>query len=314
MRMKRIIRIGTRGSKLALVQAESIRNAIREKHKVDCELVKIKTTGDKITDSPLAKIGGKGLFVKEIEEALLRKKIDMAVHSMKDVPVEVKNGLKIVCITQRENPSDALISKDNKKLTELNSPRLGTSSLRRQIQLKALVPHATIENLRGNLDTRIRKLKEGKYDAIVVAAAGLVRLGLLNEATECLSPEVMIPAVGQGSLGIEARENDMEVIETIEFLHHKKSNIEVTAERAFLKKLEGGCQVPIAGYAELINGSIKITGMVSSIDGKCLLKSTITGSAENPEAIGVELAEKLLNSGADRILEEVYGRKLRFSE
>lgn len=310
MNMKRIIRIGTRGSKLALVQAESIKNTIRDKHKVECELVKIKTTGDKILNSPLAKIGGKGLFVKEIEEALLRKEIDIAVHSMKDVPVELKKGLKIVCITERENPSDALISREKKKLNELKAPKIGTSSLRRQVQLRSKIPDAIIENLRGNLDTRIRKLKEGKYDAIIVAAAGLKRLGLLHEATEFFSPDVMLPAIGQGSLGIEAREDDMEIISLVSFLNHEKSAKEISAERAFLKKLEGGCQVPIASYAELVDSKIKITGMVSSLDGKRLLKSTVTGSSENPEAIGVELAEKLLNMGAGEILEEVYGRKL----
>ncbi len=308
--MTRKIRIGTRGSKLALVQAESIRKAIYEKHKIDCELVKIKTTGDKILDSPLAKIGGKGLFVKEIEEALLRKEIDIAVHSMKDVPVELKKGLRIVCITERENPSDALISRNGEKLSELKSPKIGTSSLRRQVQLKSLIPDATIENLRGNLDTRIKKLQEGKYDAIVVASAGLKRLGLLHLATEFFSPETMIPAIGQGSLGLEAREDDEEVIEMVKFLNHEKTNIEVTAERAFLKKLEGGCQVPIAGYAEIHNGGLEISGMVASFDGNKLLKSTLKGPEEKAESLGIELAEKLLKSGAREILEEVYGRRL----
>ncbi len=308
--MRRKIRIGTRGSKLALVQAESIGKAIYEKHKIDCELVKIKTTGDKILDSPLAKIGGKGLFVKEIEEALLRKEIDIAVHSMKDVPVELKPGLRIVCITERENPVDALISRNGEKLSQLKSPKIGTSSLRRQIQLKSLIPDATIENLRGNLDTRIRKLREGKYDAIVVASAGLKRLGFLHLATEFFSPEIMIPAIGQGSLGIEAREDDEEVIELVKFLNHEKSNIEISAERAFLKRLEGGCQVPIAGYAEIHDGAIKITGMVASLDGKRLLKSTLEGPGEKAESLGIELAEKLLMSGAREILEEVYGRRL----
>ncbi len=308
--MTRKIRIGTRGSKLALVQAESIRKAIYEKHKIDCALVKIKTTGDKILDSPLAKIGGKGLFVKEIEEALLRKEIDIAVHSMKDVPVELKKGLRIVCITERENPSDALISRNGEKLSELKSPKIGTSSLRRQVQLKSLIPDATIENLRGNLDTRIKKLQEGKYDAIVVASAGLKRLGLLHLATEFFSPETMIPAIGQGSLGLEAREDDEEVIEMVKFLNHEKTNIEVTAERAFLKKLEGGCQVPIAGYAEIHNGGLEISGMVASFDGNKLLKSTLKGPEEKAESLGIELAEKLLKSGAREILEEVYGRRL----
>lgn len=304
------IRIGTRGSKLALVQAGLIKNLIYEKHKIDCEIVKIKTTGDKITGSPLAKIGGKGLFVKEIEEALARKEIDIAVHSMKDVPIELKRGLKIGAITEREDPSDALISRDGRKLSELKAPKLGTSSLRRQVQLKNLVRDATIENLRGNLDTRIKKLKEGKYDAIVVASAGLKRLGLLNEATEFFSPEVMLPAIGQGSLGIEIREDDRELIEIIKFLDNEKSHTEVSAERAFLKKLEGGCQVPIACYAVLHNGNLKINGMVSSLDGKKLIKSEKIGTKEDAESLGIELAKELLKMGAREILEEVYGRKL----
>jgi hydroxymethylbilane synthase len=310
MRMERKIRIGTRGSKLALVQAGLIKNAIFEKHKVDCELVKIKTTGDKIIDSPLAKIGGKGLFVKEIEESLKRGEIDIAVHSMKDVPIELKEGLKIAAITEREDPRDVLISRNGEKLSELNSPKIGTSSLRRQVQLKRILKNATIENLRGNLDTRIRKLKEGKYDVIVVAAAGLKRLGFINSATEFLSPEIIIPAIGQGSLGIEAREEDREVIDLVKFLDHNKSNIEITAERAFLKKLEGGCQVPIAAFAELKDRTLKITGMVSDLEGKRVLKASRTGAPENAKAIGTELAEELLNAGAREILQEIYGREL----
>lgn len=311
MKMKKIIRIGTRGSKLALVQAEWVKSRIEETHNIPCELVKIKTTGDRILDSPLAKIGGKGLFVKEIEEALTRKEIDIAVHSMKDVPVELKKGLSIIAITERETPFDALISRDGRKLSDLKSPKIGTSSLRRQVQLKTLVPSATIENLRGNLDTRIRKLKEGKYDAIIVASAGLKRLGFLDYATEIFSPDVIIPAIGQGSLGIEAREDDGGTIELTKFLNHEKSNIEVSAERAFLRKLEGGCQVPIAGYAEIRDGMLKITGMVASLDGKRVLKATEEGPKEKAEALGIELAEKLLDMGAREILEEVYGRELR---
>jgi len=308
--MRRTIRIGTRGSKLALVQAEFVKTAIYEKHGIHCEIVKIKTTGDKILDSPLAKIGGKGLFVKEIEEALIRNEIDIAVHSMKDVPVDLKKGLSIVCITERKNPSDALISRNGKKLMELNGAKIGTSSLRRQVQIKALLPDAVIENLRGNLDTRIRKLKEGRFDAIVVASAGLSRLGLLEEATELFTPDVMLPAIGQGALGIEAREDDKEIIELVKFLNHDKSNIEVSCERAFLRKLEGGCQVPIAGFAELKDQGLRITGMVASIDGKDLVRGTKTGKKDEAEKIGIELAEELLNRGARKILEEVYQRQL----
>lgn len=308
--MERTIRIGTRGSKLALIQAEWVKSELSKQHNLKLELVKIKTTGDKILDSPLAKIGGKGLFVKEIEEALSRKEIDMAVHSMKDVPVELKRGLKIACVTKREDPRDALISRECKKLRELNSCKIGTSSLRRQVQIKAIIEDAEIENLRGNLDTRIRKLKEGRYDAIVVACAGLKRMGLMEEATEIFPPEVILPAIGQGALGIEVREDDRDLIELLEFLNHEKTKIEVSTERAFLKRLEGGCQVPIAGYAELNDGVLKITGMVASIDGKRCLRATKSGSPEKGESLGFELAEELLKSGAKEILEEVYGRTL----
>ncbi|HEY4715821.1 MAG TPA: hydroxymethylbilane synthase, partial [bacterium] len=209
--MKRI-RIGTRASKLALVQANAIKSAIERKHAgISVEIIKIKTTGDKILDVPLAKIGGKGLFVKEIEEMLLRRDVDIAVHSMKDVPVEIPEGLGIVVTTKREDPRDVLISSDGRRLYELNNALIGTSSLRRQVQLKNILRSPIIENLRGNLDTRIRKLKEGRYDAVIVAMAGLRRMGLQAEVTEVIPTDVMLPAVGQGCLGIEAHMDNMEV-------------------------------------------------------------------------------------------------------
>jgi hydroxymethylbilane synthase len=337
--LERTVKIGTRGSQLALWQAKWIKARLEGRHKgISVTLVKIKTTGDKILDVPLSKVGGKGLFVKEIEEGLLRGEIDLAVHSMKDLPTDLPEGLHIVAITEREDPRDALITKiKNSKLKIQNfkdlphGANVGTSSLRRQCQLKALRPDLNIINLRGNLDTRIRKLEEGKFDAIIVASAGVKRLGLGNKITEYLQPEISLPAIGQGALGIESRKDDTYMGGLVNFLNHEETSICVRAERAFLKRLEGGCQVPIAAYARIVEshppispltkggiegGSSLITrhsllimdGLVGSVRGDRIVRGHIEGSPYESEAIGVKLAEDLLSRGGRQILDEVYGK------
>ncbi|OGW20052.1 MAG: hydroxymethylbilane synthase [Nitrospirae bacterium GWB2_47_37] len=307
--MKNKIIIGTRGSKLALWQAEWIKSELRKLNPdLEVELNKIKTTGDKILDVPLAKVGGKGLFVKEIEEALLRGEADIAVHSMKDVPTDFPEGLHLVTITKREDPRDAFISR-NSNFRELpEGATIGTSSLRRSCQLLSIRPDLKIEQLRGNLDTRLRKLDEGQFDAIILAAAGVKRLGWAERITEILEPEISLPAGGQGAVGIECRINDEFINKLIAPLNHPETSVCVRAERACLKKLEGGCQVPIAAYARLIDGKIIMNGLVGSVSGDRIIKSRIEGAPENAEALGVALAENLLSKGAKKILDEVYGR------
>jgi hydroxymethylbilane synthase len=299
------IRIGTRGSKLALRQTVWVRERIAERHPgIQIEVVKIKTTGDRITDVPLATVGGKGLFVKEIEEALLRKDIDLAVHSMKDVPTELPAGLHLGAITEREDPRDVLVSRGGLSLGEIPpAARVGTSSLRRGAQLLGMNPQWKIIPLRGNLDTRIRKLKTEDLDAVIVAAAGVRRMGLEDRVTEYLAPEVMLPAVGQGALGIECLQEGP-VNELIAFLNHPDSAMAVEGERAFLRRLEGGCQVPIAAYGEMRAGELHLQGMVAHIDGSRFFRAEAQG--KNPEAVGEQLAEDLLAQGADKVLEEIY--------
>ncbi|MBI5598417.1 MAG: hydroxymethylbilane synthase [Deltaproteobacteria bacterium] len=301
---------------LALWQANWVKSEIEKRHPgIEVSLEKIKTTGDRITDVPLAKVGGKGLFVKEIEEALLSGKVDLAVHSMKDVPTAFPTGLFLRAITEREDPRDAVISKDGKKLSELpRGARIGTSSLRRQAQLLAVRPDFNIVQLRGNLDTRIRKLGEGRFDAIILAGAGIKRLGWADNITEYLPPEVMLPAIGQGALGIETRIEDGYANKLVESFDHPATSIAVKAERAFLKKLEGGCQVPIAAYATVVDGvpavgdnRVRLVGLVATTDGKKIIKDSAEGAAERAEGLGVALAERLLKMGAKRILEELYG-------
>ena len=303
------LKIGTRKSKLALAQSEWVKNKIESRHPgMKVELVKITTTGDRILDSPLSKIGGKGLFVKEIEEALFSGKIDLAVHSMKDVPAELPEGLMLSTFPQREIPFDALISSGNRTLQELpEGARLGTSSLRRAAQLLYARPDLNIMPLRGNVDTRLRKLDSGELDSIVLAAAGLKRLSNFERTSQLLEPEVVLPAIGQGALGIEVRSGDRETIETMDFLNHRETEISVKAERAFLKRLEGGCQVPIGGYATLNGNNIRLDGLVSEIDGSRIIRDFMTGPSEDAEEIGRKLAERVLEAGADRILEGIYG-------
>ena len=303
------LRIGTRGSQLALYQANWVKEKLLQAHPgLLVTLVKIKTTGDKIQDAPLAKIGGKGLFVKEIEEALIKRRIDLAVHSIKDVPTEFPEGLHLSAITRREDPRDVLISRDGKKLKDLpQGAKIGTSSLRRQSQLLHFRKDLELIPLRGNLDTRLKKLKTMGLDGIVLAFAGVKRLGLEQGITEIIPTEISLPAIGQGALGIETRMDD-EVEEQVRFLDDPESSIAITAERAFLKKLEGGCQVPIAAYAQPVGLTLQIDGLVGTVDGKRLVKNRVEGSAKEAESLGIRLAEILLDQGAKEILDEVYQR------
>lgn len=312
----RTIIIGTRGSKLALWQAEWVKSELQRLHPgLKVELNKTKTTGDKILDVPLAKVGGKGLFVKEIEEALLSGGADLAVHSMKDVPTDFPEGLHLPVICKREDPRDAFISGIRNSQFAIRNFRelpqgatVGTSSLRRSCQLLSLRPDLRIEQLRGNLDTRLRKLDEGQFDAIILAAAGVKRLGWGDRITEIIPPGISLPAIGQGAIGIECRSGDEFINGLIAPLNHPETSVCVGAERAFLKKLEGGCQVPIAAHAMLVEEMVVMDGLVGSISGDRIIRSHIEGSAENAEALGIALAEEVLSRGAKEILDEVYGR------
>ena len=301
--------LGTRGSKLALQQSEWFQSRIHDvAPDVRVTLQKIQTSGDKILDVPLAKIGGKGLFVKEIEDALLTGEIDLAVHSMKDVPAQLPEGLDILCVPAREDARDALISREGRKFVDLpQGAKIGTASLRRQAQLLSARPDLQIEMLRGNLDTRLRKLKEGQFDAIVLAAAGLHRLFWAQEITEYLDPVVSLPAIGQGALGIEGRSDDVFVRSVLERLDDSTTRTAVTAERAFLQRLEGGCQVPIAAYATLSGELVSLDGLVAGIDGKTIIRDHVQGHGSDAQALGVQLAERLLARGGDKILREIYG-------
>lgn len=305
--MKKTIRIGSRGSQLALWQAEWVQTQINQNRPdYTTQLVIIKTTGDKITDVPLAKVGGKGLFVKEIEEALLDGRIDIAVHSMKDMPSEIPHGLCIGAVPQRENPLDALVSDQYASIDALpKGALLGTSSLRRSAQLLHYRPDLNIAPLRGNLDTRLKKLANTDLDAIVLASAGLKRLGMADRITAPIEPEIMLPAVGQGALCIESRVNDKEIGPIVSDLDHPGSHIAVLAERAFSQHLEGGCQVPIAAHATIANNWLQVTGMVAELDGHLVLKDTVEGSCDQAAAVGLKLAENLLAQGAGPILERL---------
>jgi hydroxymethylbilane synthase len=300
-----LLRLGTRKSKLALWQA----NFVKEKlEALGCkvEIVPITTTGDKILDAPLAKIGGKGLFVKEIENALLSGEIDLAVHSLKDVPMIIPEGLTLSAITEREEPYDVLISRNGKKLEELPfGAVVGTSSLRRQVQIKRRRRDLKVEILRGNVDTRLRKLKEGLYDAIVLAYAGVKRMGLSGEISQVLKD--FIPAVGQGSLAIETRAEDERVINFVKVLNHEESWLRAVCERAFLRELQGGCQVPIGAYAWIEGDRIKIKGFISDLEGERFLEGYEEGSLQEAEEVGKRLAQRLLREGGEEILKEIYG-------
>ncbi len=302
--------LGTRGSKLAVHQSQWVQARLQElAPDLTISLQRIQTSGDKILDVPLAKIGGKGLFVKEIEDALLSKEIDLAVHSMKDVPTALPQGLDILCVPPREDPRDALITRDGCRLDQLKpGARIGTSSLRRQAQLLHYRPDFTIEMLRGNLDTRLRKLREGQFDAIVLAAAGLRRLAWDAEITEYLPVHLSLPAIAQGALGIEARSDDTFVRELLSRFEHRPTRITVTAERALLHRLEGGCQVPIAALAALEGDRLTVDGLVASVDGRRVIRHQVQGPASEAHVLGTKLAERLLADGGDVILKEMYGQ------
>ena len=301
------VRIGTRGSKLALWQAEWVKSRLENLHpRLHVELTVIKTKGDKILDVPLAKVGGKGLFVKEIEEALLERRVDLAVHSMKDMPSEIPAGLCIGAVPQRETPVDALISREGQSLNELpGGAHIGTSSLRRSSQLLRIRPDVEIVPLRGNLDTRLRKLDEGQMEAIVLAGAGIRRLGLEARITQLLTPEIMLPAVGQGALCIETRVADDTIAPLVAPLEDTPTRIAVTAERAFLHRLEGGCQVPIAGHATLNEDRLALCGLVSDLKGETVFRETHVGPPTQAAAIGRNLAGTLLAQGAKAVLDSL---------
>jgi hydroxymethylbilane synthase len=302
-----ILRLGSRGSKLALWQAEFVQFEVERRTSRKVEIERIKTTGDMILDVPLARVGGKGLFVKEIEEALLSGRIDLAVHSMKDVPTDLPEELAIAAITMREDPRDAFLSGKVKRFEDLPlGARVGTSSLRRQTQLLSLRPDLVVLDNRGNLDTRIRKMEEGKFDAIILAAAGLRRLGWEQRITQVLSEEVSLPAIGQGALGIEIRRDDAQTRDAVSFLDDRDTSFAVRAERGFLKRLEGGCQVPIAAYGRTDGDALFLRGMVGRPDGSVIVRGSASGTVADPEALGVALAEQLLARGAKEILDDVY--------
>ncbi|WP_027180367.1 hydroxymethylbilane synthase [Maridesulfovibrio bastinii] len=302
------ITIATRGSKLALWQANHISDLLRKQYPgITVELLKIKTKGDKILDVPLAKVGGKGLFVKEIEEALIDGRADIAVHSMKDVPTELPEGLEVGIIPEREADTDTLLSVKYDGLGDLpEGAVVGTSSLRRQSQLLNLRKDLKIETLRGNLDTRINKLLSGDYDAIIVATAGLNRLGLSAPKREELTPPEFLPAVAQGALGIEYRIADADVREMLAFLHHEKTAYQVQAERGFLTGLDGGCQVPIAAWSKIDGDSVALTGFVADVDGSKPIRLEKTGPVTEAWKIGTDLAKEVLAQGAKEILDRVY--------
>jgi hydroxymethylbilane synthase len=342
MTKSRKIVIGTRGSKLAIWQAKWVKTELERLHPgLEVALNLIKTTGDKILDVPLSKVGGKGLFVKEIEESMLNGESHLAVHSMKDVPTELPEGLHISVICKREDPRDAFVARQEaggslrpkgSRKSDAKRPGfsdlehgavIGTSSLRRSCQLLNLRPDLKIEQLRGNLDTRLRKLDEGQFDAIILASAGLKRLGMADRITEMLSPALSLPAIAQGAIGIECR-IDSDINELIAPLNDPETSVCVRAERAFLKKLEGGCQVPIAAHARLFRGTegqesedqlsdsnlqseiLIMDGLVGNLAGDTLIREHIEGNPSDAESLGIELAERLLNRGAKKILDEVY--------
>ena len=305
------LRIGTRASQLALWQANWVKGELEKRYPgMEVSLVKIKTIGDKILDVPLAQVGGKGLFVKEVEEAMLRGEIDIAVHSMKDVPTEFPDGLGLVCITEREDPRDAVISRGAKFVDLPQGAKIGTSALRRQAQLLKVRPDMQMVIIRGNVETRMKKLETENLDAVILAAAGLKRLGFAERIVEYLSTDLSLPAIGQGALGLECRLDDEEVKQTIAFFNHPDTAHAVRAERALLWRCEGGCQVPIAAFGQVTGDKLTLTGFVASVDGKTSVKDSISGPATDCEKLGVQLAEKLLAAGAADILKEVYQREL----
>ena len=302
------LRIATRESQLALWQAEFIKAELERFHPgLQVELLGMKTKGDIILDVPLAKVGGKGLFVKELEQAMLEDRADIAVHSMKDVPMEFPEGLGLAIICDREDPTDAFVSNHYNSLEELpQGACVGTSSLRRQLQIRAARPDLVIRDLRGNVNTRLAKLDAGEYDAIILASAGLMRLKFDERIRSRLSIEVSLPAGGQGAVGVECRNDDARTRALLAPLHHADTSDRVIAERALNRRLEGGCQVPIACFAELQGDNLYLRGLVGDLTGKTVLRAEITGPRKQAEQLGIQVAEMLLDQGAGAILAEVY--------
>ncbi|MBN1614426.1 MAG: hydroxymethylbilane synthase [Deltaproteobacteria bacterium] len=302
--------LGTRGSDLALAQARWVSDRIIKRHEgVKVETVVVKTRGDFMQDVSLAKIGGKGVFVKEIEEALLRGEIDFAVHSMKDVPVEIPEGLEIAVLPEREDPRDVLVSREKQKIEELRKgARIGTGSLRRASQLRNLLPDIEIVPLRGNLETRLRKIDTEDLDGVVVAAAGIRRMGWVHRVSQFIPVEVMLPSIGQGALGIEIRQDDKDLRRALSFLSHETTEIEVAAERAFLGRLGGGCQLPVAAFGKRIGNDLLLRAMAGSIDGFVLIRDEMKGAVDDITSLGVELAERILSRGGQALLDQVYSR------
>ena len=305
---KKTLKIATRQSPLALWQANFVKARLQQLYPdLSIELVTMVTKGDVILDSPLAKIGGKGLFVKELENALLNNEADIAVHSMKDVPMQFPEGLGLAVICQREDPRDAFVSNSYRTFAELpQGAVVGTSSLRRQCQLKALRPDLDIRSLRGNVGTRLSKLDNGDYDAIILASAGLIRLGLADRIASFIDVEQSLPAAGQGAVGIECRTDDVQVHALLAPLADVETTYCVLAERAMNNRLQGGCQVPIGGYAVLQQGQLYLRALVGDIDGSRIIRAEGKSAVENAEVLGVQIAEQLLAQGADKILQTIY--------
>lgn len=311
--MRSPLLLGSRGSKLALWQANHVKTVLERARRVEVQIEIIRTTGDQITDAPLAQVGGtKALFTKEIEEALQAGRIDLAVHSLKDMPTQLPEGLTLGAIPPREDARDALISRHGESWRGLPAgARVGTSSLRRQVQLRLLRQDLRIEPLRGNLDTRLRKLDAGQYDAIILALAGLKRMGWADRATQVFMTEEMVPAIGQGALAIEVRANDAELLTALDCLRDADTEAATRAERAFLARLGGGCQVPLAAHAQVAHERLALVGVVVSVDGAQVVRGVTEGSQNDAETIGHSLAEKLLREGAQEILAEIHPASLR---
>ena len=301
------IRIATRKSPLALWQANFVKQNLLLAHKdLTVELIPMVTQGDIILDSPLSKIGGKGLFVKQLEQAILNNEADIAVHSIKDIPAQFPEGLMLAAICQRDEVRDAFVANKYASLNDLPEGAIvGTSSLRRQCQLRSHYPHLIIKDLRGNVGTRLNKLDDGQYDAIILASVGLKRLSLEHRITQYIDTDLILPAVGQGAIGIESRTDDKQILDIISVLDDKKSRACIQAERAMNNALQGGCQVPIAGYCRLNNDELTLQGLVGRVDGSKIIKQQITGFINEAESLGEKLAKQLLNQGADLILTEL---------
>ena len=301
------IKIGTRGSKLALWQADWVKSEIKKKFPdLEIQIVKIKTTGDKILDRPLSMIGGKGLFVKEIEKALFEKTIDIAVHSMKDMPGILPKGLVNNAVPIRENPFDVLISKNNISLKKLPlKATIGTSSMRRASQIKHIRPDLKIKSIRGNINTRIKKMESGEFDGILLAAAGLIRLGIKDKITEYFDENTMLPACGQGALCIESRQDNQDIKSILQIINHPKTQISISGERAFLKQIQGDCHIPVACFGKIKKEKIILTGLIASENGEEIIKDSITTHISLAKQAGIDLANQLLSKGGKKILENL---------